>query len=490
MAEADHATISAGTPEAVLVDRAGSAVARHALGMLGGAYGRRVVVVSGRGNNGADGVVAARRLRQHGVGVDELALVDGVGEPALRRALARADLAIDAMFGTGFRGALEGDAARVARALSETGVPTLAIDIPSGVDGNTGEVRGDAVCAHETVCFAALKPGLLFEPGRTHAGRVAVIDIGVHLDVDTDVDTGGVRAVGGPGLYVLDPTDLRLPRRAAAGHKWSAGALVVGGSTGMTGAPLLAGRAAARSGAGMVVCGVPGADAAARAGGSEIVARALPATADGALDADAAGFVLADIGRFAALALGPGLGREGGTQAAVRRLVAECPLPIVVDADGLNALADDPKALHARHAAGFPPPILTPHAGEYARLAGAPLGSDRVASARDLSARLDAIVLLKGPGTVVAAPDGHAVVNRTDSRALATAGTGDVLTGIIVGLLANGAAPFDAAATGAYVHGRAATAAGTGDDLVATDLIGALHPTLDALRSGRDPWEE
>jgi ADP-dependent NAD(P)H-hydrate dehydratase / NAD(P)H-hydrate epimerase len=486
MAEADHETISAGTPEAVLVDRAGSAVARHALRMLGGAYGRRVVVVSGRGNNGADGVVAARRLGQRGIGVDELALVDGVDEPALRRALARADLAIDAMFGTGFRGALEGDAARVARALTETGVPTLAIDIPSGVDGNTGEVRGDAVCAHETVCFAALKPGLLFEPGRTHAGRVAVVDIGV----DIDVDTGGAHAVGRPGLYVLDPSDLRLPRRAAAGHKWSAGALVVGGSTGMTGAPLLAGRAAARSGAGMVVCGVPGADAAARAGGMELVARALPATADGALDADAAGFVLADIERFAALAVGPGLGRDGGTQAAVRRLVAECPVPIVVDADGLNALADDPKALHARHAAGFPPPILTPHAGEYARLAGAPLGADRVASARDLSARLDAIVLLKGPGTVVAAPDGHSVVNRTDNRALAAAGTGDVLTGIIVGLLANGAAPFDAAATGAYVHGRAATAAGTGDDLVATDLIGALHPTLDALRSGRDPWEE
>ncbi|HEY5173020.1 MAG TPA: NAD(P)H-hydrate epimerase, partial [Acidimicrobiia bacterium] len=200
MGEADRETISSGTPEAVLVERAGSAVARHALRMLGGTYGRRVVVVCGRGNNGADGGVAARHLRRRGIGVDELALVDGVGEPALRRALARADLAIDAMFGTGFRGALEGDAALVARALFETAVPTLAIDIPSGVDGDTGEVRGDAVRAHETVCFAAFKPGLLFEPGRTHAGRVFVVDIGI------DVGAGGL--AGRPGLYVLDPSDL------------------------------------------------------------------------------------------------------------------------------------------------------------------------------------------------------------------------------------------------------------------------------------------
>ena len=476
MGEADRRTVAAGTPEAVLVERAGSAVARAALRMLGGTYGRRVVVVCGRGNNGADGAVAARRLRSRGVGVDELDLADGVAPLVLSRALGRADLAIDGMFGTGFRGALEGDAAIVGRALADAGIPTLAIDIPSGVDGTTGEVRGEAVRAHETVCFAALKPGLLFEPGRAHAGRVHVADLGIN--------------VGSSRLHVLEVADLRLPRRARDGHKWSAGAFVVGGSTGFAGAPLLAAHAAARCGAGMVVCGVPGADAAARTSGSELVSRALPATPDGALDTDAADSVLAEIERFRVLAIGPGLGRDARTQAAVRRLVAECPVPIVVDADGLNALADEPKALHARRAAGFPPAILTPHAGEYARLACHAVGPDRVIAARDLAAHLDAIVLLKGPGTVIAAPDGRAVVNRSDSPALAAAGTGDVLTGIIAGLLASGAAPFDAAATGAHVHGRAATVAGTGDDLVATDLIGALHPTLDALRSGRDPWED
>jgi ADP-dependent NAD(P)H-hydrate dehydratase / NAD(P)H-hydrate epimerase len=477
MGEADRRTIADGTPEAVLVERAGRAVAKHALRLLGGAYGRRVVVVCGRGNNGADGEVAARLLRARGIGTEVFALVDGVDEAALRRALGRSHLAIDAMFGTGFRGALDGDAAMVARVLSESGVATLAVDIPSGVDGTTGEVRGDAVDAHETVCFAALKPGLLFEPGRTRAGRVDVVDIGIE--------------VGATQLHVLDVSDLRLPRRASEGHKWSAGVMVVGGSSGLSGAPLLAGHAAARAGAGMVVCGVPGRHAAARAGGSELVTRALPATAEGALDADAADVVLSDIERFRALAIGPGLGRDARTQSAVQRLVAECPIPIVVDADGLNALAGNASPLHARRAAGFAPAILTPHAGEYARLANKGVDADRVAAARDLATRCDAIVLLKGPGTVVAAPDGRAVVNRTDSPALASAGTGDVLTGIIAGLLAaTMPEPFDAAATGAYVHGRAATVAGTGDDLVATDLIGALHPTLDALRSGGDPWEE
>ncbi len=477
MADADRRTISGGTPESVLVERAGAAVERQARHMLGGTYGRRIAVVCGKGNNGADGIVAARRLRGHGVGVDVFELGAGVDERALRDAVGRADLAIDAMFGTGFRGGLEGDAALVARVLRESGIATLAIDIPSGVDGNTGAVRGDAVFADATVCFAALKPGLLFEPGRTHAGVVHVVDIGI--------DPRSPRSESA-SLHVLERGDVFVPRRAPDGHKWSAGALVVGGSSGMTGAPLMAAHAAARSGAGMVVCGVPGAAAAARAGGTELVIRALPATPDGGLDASAADAVLEGIERFHALALGPGLGRGESAAEAVRRLVAECPIPIVVDADGLHALAGAPEALHARRAAGRPDAILTPHGGEYARLAQHDVQADRVAAARELAGRLEAIVLLKGPGTVIAARDGHAVVNRTDTPALASAGTGDVLTGIIAGLLASGAEPFRAAASAAYVHGEAAREAGTGDSLVAGDLIAALPPTLNALRSGRD----
>jgi NAD(P)H-hydrate epimerase len=257
----------------------------------------------------------------------------------------------------------------------------------------------------------------------------------------------------------------------------------------MVGAPVLAGRAAMRSGAGMVVCAVPGLDAAALASGRELVARALPATPSGGLAEDAAAEVLKDVSRFRALALGPGLGRDDSAQAAARRIVAEANVPIVIDADALNAIAVDPSALVARNAAGLPPAILTPHAGEFERLAGCPVGEDRIAAARDLAARLHAIVLLKGPGTVIASPDGFAVVNPTGGPALATAGTGDVLTGVIAGLLAQGVMPFVAAATGAYVHGRAAEGAATAPDLLASDLVSALPNTLQVLRTGRDPWE-
>ena len=227
----------------------------------------------------------------------------------------------------------------------------------------------------------------------------------------------------------------------------------------------------------MVVCAVPGAAAATQVSGRELVARALPATADGALDEAAASEVLKELSRYRALAIGPGLGRDPGTQAAVRRIIAEADVPIVVDADALNAIAVDPSVLRARHNAGLPPAVLTPHAGEYERLAGRAVGEDRVAAARELAAQLHAIVLLKGPGTVVAAPDGYAIVNRTGGPALATAGTGDVLTGILGGLIAQGAEPFHAAATGAYVHGRAAAAAPAAPDIVASDLVDALPRT-------------
>jgi NAD(P)H-hydrate epimerase len=326
------------------------------------------------------------------------------------------------------------------------------------------------------VCFAAAKPGLLFEPGRSLAGRLRVVDIGI--------------AVGVPATWVPEVADLRLPVRDATAHKWSSGLMVFGGSVGLTGAPLMVAHAGARCGAGMVVCSLPGLDAARAAGGSEIVTRALPATPEGNMDEDAARLALKDMSRFRALAIGPGLGRDDRAQAAARRLVAEAAVAIVVDADGLNALASDPAPLRVRRTAGLPTAVLTPHAGEFERLAGHPVGRDRLAAARDLARELQAIVLLKGPGTVIAAPDGRAYVNPTGGPALATAGTGDVLTGIIGGLLANGASPIEAATTGAYVHGRAALAAGTAPDLVAVDLIDALHPTLDAFRRGSDPWEE
>jgi NAD(P)H-hydrate epimerase len=218
--------------------------------------------------------------------------------------------------------------------------------------------------------------------------------------------------------------------------------------------------------------------------------RALPDTPEGSLDVDAARVVLKELDRYTALAVGPGLGRDDRSQTAARRLIAEAACKVVVDADGLNALATDPAPLRVRHAAGLARAVLTPHAAEFERLAGRPVGADRIDAARGLARETEAVVVLKGPGTVIAAPNGRVVVNTTDSSALATAGTGDVLTGIIGGLLANGAKPFEAAATGCYLQGRAARAAGTAPSLIATDLISALPPTLAGLRSGTDPWED
>ncbi|MBM3671655.1 MAG: NAD(P)H-hydrate dehydratase [Actinobacteria bacterium] len=465
MAEADQRTIAAGTPMEVLMDRAGRAVAWEARQRLGNAYGKRVVVVCGKGNNGGDGLVAARILRGWGVRVDVFELKDGVPEPALDRTIERADLMIDAMFGTGFRGALEGDAALVARRSLD--LPTLAIDIPSGIDGSTGAVQGDAVRAVATVTFAAHKPGLVFEPGRGHAGDVRVADIGIELTDDdrrvglvTDTDVRG-------WLASVVETDT---------HKWRSGLLVIGGSGGMTGAPMLVSTAAMRVGAGIVWCAVPGDDMAARASGGEVITKAMPANVHGALTG-IADDVRDALDRFRALAVGPGLGTDEATTAVVRELVTTVDAPLVLDADGLNAFAGHSADLRARNA----PTVLTPHEGEFERLLGDQVGDDRLAAARRLADATGCVALLKGPGTVVAEPGatGRVAVNAVDGPWLGTAGTGDVLTGIIAGLLARGLGAFEAAAAGTLVHGLSADVAGhTG--LVAGDLVAALPHTFQA----------
>ncbi len=460
MAEADRRTIAAGTPGEVLMDRAGRAVAWTVRRRLDGVYGQRAVVVCGKGNNGGDGLVTAATLRAWGMRVDVLELADPPGAAALARAFDRADVFVDAMYGTGFAGELDGAAADAAARSAE--LLTVAVDVPSGVDGRTGQCRGVAVQAETTVTFAAAKPGVLFEPGRAHAGDVVVVDIGID--------------VGAPPVGATEASDaaawLDATARPPETNKWRAALLVVGGSGGMTGAPLFVSHAAMRAGAGIVWCGVPGAAAAAAGSGSEVITRALPATDAGSLDG--LGDLLDSQERFQAVAVGPGLGVADPTRDLVRELVAKVTAPLVLDADGLNAFAGDAAALAPRPA----PTIVTPHDGEYARLAGEPVGDDRLDAARRLAATSRAVVLLKGPTTVVAEPDGRVALNPTGTPALATAGSGDVLTGIIGGFLARGLGPFEAAAAGAYVHGRSAEVAGlTG--LVAGDLIAALPTALD-----------
>ena len=471
MARADQRAIEAGTPASVLMQRAGRAVAWETRRRAGGCYGRRVVVVCGKGNNGGDGLVTADALARWGMRPYVVDLAAGVDRRALSRALARADVVIDAMYGTGFRGALEGDAAWCAAEIGALGVPVVAVDIPSGVDGLTGAVHGTAVRATSTVTFAARKTGLVFEPGKAHAGVVTVADIGI------DVVEDGER---GLEMFEADDVTAALPPRRPDAHKWMAGVLVVGGSGGMTGAPMFVSHAAMRAGAGIVWCGLPGEDAARDASGTEVITRALPVTPDGVLATEACDAVLATLSRFKSLALGPGLGSDPAIRSTVFALVAEARIPMVLDADGLNALNGELRQLRGRQTLGAPT-VLTPHDAEYSRLAGEPVGDDRIAAARHLAERSACVVLLKGPGTVVADPGGHVVVNPTGNPALATAGSGDALTGIVAAFLARGMPAFDAAACAAWVHGRTAdrVAERTGDSgAIAADLVAELAPTL------------
>lgn len=439
------ARAAATVPFAELVRRAGTAAAGSALRLLGGAYGRRVVVVAGKGHNGDDGRVVASLLARRG------AAVSVVPAGTVER-LPAADLVVDAAYGTAFRGDYRAPAA-------EAGTPVLAVDLPSGVRADTGEAVAGAVRAVRTVTFGALKPGLLLGAGRWLAGEVEVAPIGL--------------PVGPAGIHLVDDEDLAgLPPRRPDGHKWDAACFVVAGSPGMTGAAALATRGALRAGSGMVRLGSPGGEPGA-VPVLEAVATALPAD-------DFADAVLAGLDRCKALVVGPGLGRGAAVAAAVTRLLAEADVPLVLDADALNALGRlaDHAAVLARRGA---PVVVTPHEGEFARLAGAPPGADRLADVRRLAAASGAYVLLKGPTTVVAAPDGAVLLAASGTTRLATAGTGDVLSGILGAFLARGLEPLRAAALAAHVHGRAAElgpaegfVSGDLPELVATFLSGAV----------------
>ncbi len=435
------AAVDAAAPESVevLIERAGAAVAATALAMLGGGYGRRVVVLAGKGNNGADGRSAAVRLRRRGVRVQ---VVDAAAAP---ERLPPADLVVDAAYGTGFRGSYEAPAS--------AGAPVLAVDIPSGVDGLTGRAGGRVLAATRTLTLAALKPGLLLPPGRALAGEVVVADIGL----TTTSPTG-----------VVEGSDVRdwLPRRASETHKWMAAVLVVAGSPGMGGAAHLAAAAAQRAGAGMVRVASPG-GAHEAAAPVEAVGLVLPAE-------DWAAGVLDGLERCHALVIGPGLGTAVATQEAISAVLAAATVPVVVDGDGLRAVGRAAGGIVRTRTAGT---VLTPHDGEYERLTGERPGADRVAAARSLAAAAGAVVLLKGSTTVVADPGGLVrIITNGDAR-LATAGTGDVLSGIIGALLARGLAPLEAAAAGAWLHGCAATLA-TAPGFVARDLIATLPGAL------------
>ena len=446
----EMAAIDRDAPESVevLIERAGAAVARAARRMLGGTYGRRVVVVAGKGNTGADGRAAARRLERRGVRVE---VIDAGDAPSR---LPRCDLVIDAAYGTGFRGEYNapdvGDAA------------VLAVDSPSGVSGDTGEAGSGAARADATVTFAALKPGLLLGEGPLRTGSVEVADIGL------DVSRATI------GLVEDADVAAALPHRPRDAHKWQSAVYVVAGSSGMLGAAELASRAAMRAGAGMVRLGSPGASGAELPRG-EVVATALPSE-------EWDGDVLPELDRCKALVIGPGLGRSEATVTAVKRLVAKAPLPVVVDADGLNALGASDAVADVLSGRGHPT-VLTPHDAEFARLAGSSPSADRIGDARRLASATGAVVLLKGPTTVVAAPDGSVRLAAAGDARLATAGTGDVLSGVIGAFLAMGVPAADAPAFASHVE-QSAARLGASRGFVAGDLL-ELLPTWLSQRVSR-----
>ncbi len=447
-------------PVEVLIGRAGAAVARRAARILSGVYAKRIVVVAGKGNNGADGRAAAALLSGQGAQVQVLEAADlRPGQP-----LPAADLVIDAAYGTGLQ--------RAYLPPSPGRSPVLAVDIPSGVSGLTGEVieGGRAMPALVTVSFASLKPGLLLGSGPDLTGEVEVADVGLGALVDASVRCW---LVGDLDVAAL------LPLRPREAHKWQAAVQVVAGSPGMTGAPWLVSRSALRAGAGYVRLSMPGVDPSVLPPG-ELVHLPVPASGWH-------GQVLDALSRVKALVVGPGLGPVTGHSTGpalpggeVGLLVAAAPVPTVIDADGLNAVGSL-EGLRTIVARRSQPTVITPHTGEFTRLAGHPPGPDRLAETRAAAARSGAIVLLKGSTSVIAAPDGRALMAASADARLATAGTGDVLSGIIGAFLARGVPAFEAAALAAHVHGRAA---GTGyrEGLVASDLPDLVAAWLSELR--------
>jgi ADP-dependent NAD(P)H-hydrate dehydratase / NAD(P)H-hydrate epimerase len=431
-----------------LMERAGTAVADVVLERFPG----RVTVVCGGGNNGGDGRVCARVLQEAG---REVAVVDGFGD------LGEPDVIVDALLGIGLREEPREDVARMIERINAAGCPVVAIDVPSGVNASTGEVQGAAVRAAATVTFGAAKVGLAVAPGRFHAGSVTVAPIGLEL-------------AGNEHDLVPDAALLDVPRKGPASTKYRAGAvLVVGGSRGLTGAPMLAALGALRADAGYVTVAVPESSLpVVEARLLEAVKLPLPDDQSGRLLARAAEPVLEAAERASAVVLGPGLGRSEGTRELVRTLLDQLVLPVVLDADAFWEL--DPFERR-------PPTVMTPHAGELAGLLGvevAEIEERRLEAVRRAASRYGSVVLLKGADTLVTAPREGALVAAYGSPALATAGTGDVLAGVVGAFLAKGMEPRYAAATAAVAHGLASRHAGAEPGMMASDLLPGLRRAL------------
>ncbi|HMQ94919.1 MAG TPA: NAD(P)H-hydrate dehydratase [Amaricoccus sp.] len=481
MARADALTIAGGVPGMTLMEAAGGAVAeataaRHPEGP--------VLVVAGPGNNGGDGFVAARRLRAGGRDVRVLLHGDparlrgdaaiarerwsGAAEPA-ELPLPEAAVILDGLFGAGLDRPVTGAAAGLVEAMNAAPAPVVAIDLPSGLHADSGQPLGVAVAADATVTFFRKKPGHLLLPGRALCGALHLAQIGIPESV-----LGEIRPAAFENAPPLWSGALRFP--GLADHKFSRGhALVVSGPMSRTGAARLAAGAALRAGAGLVtLASPPGALAVNAAHLTVVMLRRME-------DAAALAAILADP-RFTAVALGPGMGTEAPERDLVLAALAS-GAAAALDADALTVFAPDPDALFAAIRGRAAPVVLTPHGGEFARLFPDLAERPKPERARAAATRSGATVVLKGADTVVAAPDGRLAINAEAPPWLATAGSGDVLTGIAAGMLAQGMPGFEAAAAAVWMHGAAAHHAGPG--LIAEDLAPALRPVIAGLHGRR-----
>jgi len=503
------ATTTLGVPSLVLMENAGRGLAAIIRREMDAGEGARrdgdVAIVCGAGNNGGDGFVAARHLVRAGVPVHVVltappgavrgdaalnltalermgvAIADGsgwTGEAPWRNWFAGAVVVVDAIFGTGFRGAMEGAPAAAVAAMNAATARKIAVDIPSGLNADTGRADGVVFRADVTATMGACKLGL-FVDADAPVGRVEVVELGVPILLEDDGFGARTHLLDDPGIAAM------LPRRRASAHKGSAGhLLVVAGAPGKTGAAVLVGEAALRAGAGLVTLAstAPG-QAALDAKVVELMTARYTKGAE--VDGGEAAAALAKLAeRVQAIAIGPGIPTGDGMHAVVRRLAAESPCPMVLDADALNALGTDAPSVLAPAPAAR---VLTPHPAEMGRLTGlstSDVQADRLGIARRLAASTRAIVVLKGARTVIAAPDGRAFVSPIACAALATAGSGDVLCGVVGALLAGGADPLAAAQIAVFVHGAAGEALSVdlGDGVAAGDLPLAIASAIARLQ--------
>ena len=474
-------------PSLDLMERAGEGLARI---ITEKHPGGRVLVVCGKGNNGGDGLVAARLLRQAGREVEVACLWQAQWMMEDARAqlerlpgdkpiewdaakLSRAHVVVDAMLGTGFADAPRDPVKSVIEAINEAGRPVVAADVPSGVDASTGEVRGVAIDAARTVTFHRAKTGHYIAPGKWHTGKVHVVEIGIPRGAPGEPDAGLI------GSAVLRT----LPRRTERSTKFDSGVVfVVGGSPGLTGAPTLAAMGAMRAGAGYVTIGAPS-GIVDRLSGRLLEVMTVGLEDDsGRLSERALDDTLAAVGRADAVVLGPGIGRHELTQKLVHELLERIDVPIVLDADGLNAFSERIDDIARRQF----PTILTPHSGELGRLLGISreeVDARRLETAREAAERSHAFVVLKGDDTLVVAPGGRTAISAGGAPALATAGTGDVLAGVIAAMLAKKLPPAHAACAAVYLHteaGRIAAQPHGPDGVIASDVVAALPAGLKA----------